>query len=268
MKDSASSRPHPLELSGEEFRHLVALAVERIAPHLDSLGSQPSFGTEGGEALARALVESMPEGGAPIEDLLALLFERVIPVSFNTAGPGYVAYIPGGGLPHAAVADLIAGATNRYVGVFAAAPGPAQIEANVVSWFCEMAGYPASARGILTSGGSLSNFSALVAARRDRLPENFLSGTLYASDQAHHSIQKAAMLAGFPSANVREIPTDARFRIRLDALEWRIAEDRKSGMTPFLVAGNAGSTNTGAVDNLTQLAAVCAQEKLWLILEI
>jgi aromatic-L-amino-acid decarboxylase len=252
-----------LELSGEALARLIDAAKERVLRHIESLPAQPSADAEGGAAFARSLVEPLPRTGKPYTELLDFLFDVVIPKSFNTAGPGYLAYIPGGGLPHSAVADLIADATNRYVGVFAAAPGLAQIEWNVVRWFCEIVGYPATAGGILTSGGSLSNLSALIAARRDRLPENFLSATIYVSDQTHHSIQKAAMLAGFPTQNVREIPSDGRFQIRVDALERAIASDRELGLTPFAVIGNAGTTNTGAVDDLGALADVAAQERLW-----
>ncbi len=252
-----------LELSGDALRRLIDAAAARVVAHVDSLPAQPSADTAGGAALARSLVEAMPETGRPAEELLDFLFEKLIPKSFNTAGPGYLAYIPGGGLPQSAVADLVADATNRYVGVFAAAPGLAQLESNVVRWFCDLAGLPARARGILTSGGSLATFSALVAARRDRLPENFLSGTLYASDQAHHAVQKAAMLAGFPEDRVREIETDAAYRIRIDRLAHAIAEDRARGLEPFLVVGNAGTTNTGAVDDLPGLADLAARERLW-----
>ncbi len=253
-----------LELSGGALAALIDAAKERVLRHIESLPRQPSADVEGGVALARSLAEPLPREGRPYEELLDLLFTRVIPKSFNTAGPGYLAYIPGGGLPHSAVADLIAGSTNRYVGVFAAAPGLAQIEANVVRWFCEIVGYPSSAGGILTSGGSLSNFSALVTARRERLPENFLDGTIYVSDQTHHSIQKAAMLAGFPPGNVREIASDDRYRIRVDELSRAIAADRAAGKTPFAVVGNAGTTNTGAVDDLEALADVAERESLWL----
>lgn len=253
-----------LELAPEDLRRLIADAADRIVAHIESLPRQPAAVTEGGAALARSLAEPMPVRGRPWPELLDLLFERVIPVSFNTAGPGYLAYIPGGGLPQTAVADLISGATNRYVGVFAAAPGLAQIEANVVRWFCEMVGYPSASGGILTTGGSLSNFSALVTARRERLPANFLSGVLYASDQTHHSVQKAAQLAGFPEENVREIPTDDQFRMRTDALAEQVAADRAAGLQPFLVVGNAGTTNTGAVDDLAALADLSERESLWL----
>jgi aromatic-L-amino-acid decarboxylase len=252
-----------LELSGAALRELIEAATEKILRHLATLPEQPSADAAGGADLARSLRESLPQQGAPYSELLDLLFTRVIPKSFNTAGPGYLAYIPGGGLPHAAVADLISDATNRYVGVFAAAPGLAQIEGNVVRWFCEIVGYPKGAGGILTTGGSLSNFSAVVTARRERLPENFLSGTAYVSDQTHHSVQKAAMLAGIPPAHVREVASDERFRIRLDDLGRRIAEDRAKGLSPFLLVGNGGTTNTGAVDDLDALADLARQENLW-----
>ena len=266
--DAADATPageaSPLELSGAALRRLVDAAMDRIAPHLDSLPHQPAADTEGGVAVARSLVEPLPEQPAPLDEVLELLFERAVPKSFNTAGPGYLAYIPGGGLPQSAVADLIADAVNRYVGVFAAAPALAQLEANVVAWFARLAGYPEAARGQLTSGGSLANFTALVTARRERLPEQFLAGTLYASDQAHHSVQKPALLAGFPPASVRSIPSDAAFRLRLDLLEEAIAADRLLGREPFLVVANAGSTNTGAVDPLGPLADLCARHRLWL----
>jgi len=252
-----------LELSGDALRRLIDEAASRIVAHVDSLAAQPSADTAGGAALARSLVEGLPETGTPAAELLDFLFDRVIPKSFNTAGPGYLAYIPGGGLPQSAVADLVADATNRYVGVFAAAPGPSQLESNVVRWFCDLAGLPREARGILTSGGSLATFSAVVAARRDRLPEDFLAGTIYVSDQAHHAVQKAALLAGFPEQRVREIETDGLFRIRLDALANAVAADRAAGFAPFLVVGNAGTTNTGAVDDLPALAELAARERLW-----
>jgi aromatic-L-amino-acid decarboxylase len=253
-----------LELSAEEMRHLVAQAVEQIVAHLESLPTQPAVNTEGGTELARSLVEPLPQIGQPYDALLDLLFSRIIPKSFNTASPGYLAYIPSGGIFHTAVADLITDAVNRYMGIWLAAPGLAQLEANVIRWFCDVIGYPSSARGFLTTGGSLANFSALVTARRERLPENFLSGTLYVSDQTHHSVQKAALLAGFPRQNVRLIPADAQFRVRVDLLQQAIAEDRRAGFSPFLLLGNAGTTNTGAVDDLQALAELAQRERLWL----
>lgn len=254
---------HPLELSPESMRHMMEAVTERVISYIQSLPDQPAAQVEGGAELARSLVEDLAEEGATFQSLMDLVFERALPTGFNTAGPGYLAYIPGGGLFHAALADFIADAVNRYVGVWLAAPGLVQLEANVIRWFNQMVGFPPEAGGFLTSGGSLANFTAVVAARREQLPADFLGGTLYASDQVHHSVLKAAMLAGFPPENVRQISVDDRFRIRVDALERRIAEDRREGARPFFLVGSAGTTNTGAVDDLAALAAVAKQERLW-----
>jgi aromatic-L-amino-acid decarboxylase len=254
---------YPLEPDGAEMRRLVDAAMQHIVAHVESLPSQPAMNVEGATEYARTLIEPLPQRGESYESLLDFLFNDAIPRSFTAAGPGYLAYVPGGGLFHSAIADLIADAVNRYVGVCAAAPALVQLEANVVRWFCEIVGYPRGAGGVLTSGGSLANFTAIVTARKALLPDDFLRGTLYCSNQIHHSFQKAANLAGFPYANIRELPVDEHFRIRINALEERIARDRAEGWTPFLVAGSAGTTATGAVDDLEALARVARENKLW-----
>jgi aromatic-L-amino-acid decarboxylase len=259
------THPSPeLEPGAAEMRRLVHAALDRIVAHVESLPAQPAADVAGAAELARSLAEPLPESGATFDSLLDLLFDLAVPKSFNTAGPGYLAYIPGGGLFHTAVADLIADTVNRYVGVWQAAPALAQLEANVGRWLCEIVGYPAGALGLLTSGGSLANFIALATARRERLPEDFLSGVLYVSDQVHHSVQKAALLAGFPAKNVREVASDGQFRLDIGALRAAVASDRAAGLTPFLIVGNAGTTNTGAVDELAGLADLAATEGLWL----
>ncbi len=255
---------NPLELDGRAMRELVDQAMERIATHVDSLSDQPVSAVGGGAELARSLAEPLPEAGTAFDEILELLFERAVPCTYNTASPGYLAYIPGGGLLHSAIADLIASSVNRYVGVWLAAPGLVQLELNVVRWLCQMVGYPSSAGGLLTSGGSLANLTAVVTARHERLGERFLSGTIYVSDQTHHSVLKAAVLAGFPARNVRQVPADERFRISIGELERRLDEDARQGFVPFLIVGNAGTTNTGAVDDLAELAEIAAGRGLWL----
>ena len=252
-----------LEPDGAEMRRLAGAAMERIVAHIESLPQQPAGNIEGAAEFSRGLIETIPRHGVAYETLLDQLFDEYIPRSFNTPGPGYLAYIPGGGLFFSAIADLIADAVNRYVGVFAAAPVLAQLEANVIRWFCEIIGYGRGSGGILTTGGSLGNFTAIVAARKTLLPENFFRGMMYCSSQVHHSIQKAASLAGFPPANIRELPCDDRFRLRTDALEQAIAQDQRDGFTPFLVVGSAGTTNTGAVDDLLEIGRIAKKNKMW-----
>jgi len=254
---------YPLEPDADEMRRLVDEAARRIIEHIASLPSQPAANVEDATEFARTLIEPLPRRGESFEKLLDFLFHEAIPRSFNTPGPGYLAYIPGGGIFPAAVADFIATAVNRYVGVFAAAPALAQLEANVIRWFCEIAGYGKRSGGVLTTGGSMANFIALATARKAQLGDEFSRGTMYASNQVHHSFQKAASLAGFPLANVREIDCDDRFRVKVEAMEEAIAADRADGFTPFLIAGSAGTVGTGAVDDLAGLAALAARENIW-----
>lgn len=252
-----------LEISGRRFREMVEQVLERVVPFLDTLPEQPGADVEGGTELARSLLEPVPTQASSFESLLDLLFERLIPKSFNTAGPGYLAYIPGGGLPESSVAELISTAVNRYVGVFAAAPALVQLESNVVRWFCEIVGYPDEARGYLSSGGSLANFGGIVTARRSRLGDDFGRATIYCSNQVHHSVTKAAILAGFSPGKIRSLPVDAEYRLQPNTVWEAVSRDRQSGLQPFLLVGSAGTTNTGAVDPLHELADLADREGLW-----
>ena len=175
--------------------------------------------------------------------------------TFEYSGPGYLAYIPGGGLFTAALAEFLAQGLNRYVGLWQPSPAIVQLEENVTRWLCGLFEFPAAtAQGVLTTGGSLANLSAVVTARHTRLGEDFLDGTYYVTDQAHGSNTKAAMIAGFGARNVRLVPTDDELRMDPDALSSMVAADRAAGLRPFLVIGAAGTTNTGAIDPLDAIA--------------
>ena len=252
-----------LELTPGQMLAMGRAVVARSVEHLASLDSQPSCGNVDAAEVCRSLREPAPEAGAELEPLLDLLFNDLIPRSFTTPGPGYLAYIPGGGVYPAALADFIADTTNRYTGVWQAAPALVQLEANVLEWLRDWMGFPSGAAGLLTTGGSMATFNAIVCARERHLGPDIRSGTLYASDQAHHSITKSAKLAGIHADRVRIIPVDAAFRMRVDALEAAIAHDRAAGLTPFLVVSSAGTTNTGAVDPLDAIADLCAREQVW-----
>src|SRR5439155_960493 len=172
------------------------------------------------------------------------------------ANPGFVAYIPGGGLYAAAIGDFLACVINRYTGISAPAPAAVQLEAALLRWLCDLFELPPSAQGVLTTGGSMSTFSALVAARSARLGEQFLDGTLYVSDEVHHSVAKSARVAGLPADAVRVVATDDGLRLRPDALRDAIRADRASGRRPFFVVASAGTINAGMVDPLHAIADV------------
>jgi aromatic-L-amino-acid decarboxylase len=252
-----------LELSPEAMRAMGEAAVRAVADHITALPGMPRSGLEGSAELVRSLREPPPETGTEFGALLDLLMTKVFPASLNSAHPTYVAYIPGGGLFPAAVADFIGAATNRYTGAWFAAPAAVRLETNVLEWFARWMGYPATARGILTSGGSLANFSAVVAARKHLLGDDLGRGVLYASDQTHYCVMKVASLAGIPERNMRLLATDENFRARPELFEEAIKADLRSGLRPFLLVGNAGTTNTGAVDPLADLAEIAKRHGLW-----
>lgn len=258
------STRHPLELDGPTLRHLVNAVLDALIPWLDAQDTLPVSRVAGGSKRAKAVRRTLPESGIGWRRALSTLVHEVLPKSLNTTSPGYLAYIPGGGLPHAAVADLFADLTNRYVGLWMPAPALVQLEIDVLRWFCSLIGYPEGSGGLLTTGGSLANLAAVVAARRRHLPEDFLDGVIYTSAQAHHSVAKAAYVAGFSERNLRVIPTDAAFRLDPGALVAAVEADRAAGLRPFFVAANGGSTAAGAVDDLAALADCCAAHHLWL----
>jgi aromatic-L-amino-acid decarboxylase len=245
------------------MRAMADEVVSRCVAHIESLGRQPSCGDVDAAAMCRALREPPPERGVALEPLLDTLFRDLIPRSFTAPGPGYLAYIPGGGLYPAALADFITNTTNRYTGVWQAAPALVQLEANALEWLREWMGFPVEARGLFTTGGSMATFNAIVCARERHLGAEIRRGVLYTSDQAHHSVLKSAKLAGVMPDRVRAIQSDDRFRLRIDLLGEAIAADRRAGLTPFAVVSSAGTTNTGAVDPLDDIADVCAAESLW-----
>lgn len=255
-------RHRPLEPAPDVLRALTDECAAFVLDQVGSLADQPSANADDAREVVAAFREACPEDGRALSAIL----ERLAPAvakSYNTAGPGYLAYIPGGGIYASALADFIACAVNRYVGVARAAPALVQIEATAIGWLAAMMGYPADARGILTSGGSLSNFSAIVTAREARLPEDFRAGVIYVSEETHYCVLKAARLAGFPRSSVRVLPVDDRFRLVPAALEAAVREDQARGLAPLLVVASVGTTNTGAVDPVPEIVGVARRHGLW-----
>jgi aromatic-L-amino-acid decarboxylase len=254
---------YPLDPSPDQMREMGQAALEYVVGFVGSRQDAPAHRFEHAVEAAEAHRGSPPEVGGEFEPLLELV-DTIAQNSSDNAGPGMLAYIPGGGLFASSLADLLSTTIDRYVNLWGEAPVAAQIEYNVVRWLCELFEFPPESRGVLTSGGSMANFSAIVAARKDRLPEDFLAGAVYVSEHVHASVTKSAMLAGFPVRNVRKVAADPSLRIEVDALERAVAEDRAHGLSPFAVVASAGTTNTGAIDPIDAIADVAADQGLWL----
>ena len=253
---------HPLELCAQTLEAALDLTTSFIREEVDSLDFQPSADVDGAHDLARTFAEPLPGGPRSLEAILERL-RPAIRKTFNTAGPGYLAFIPGGGIMSAAIADLIATSTNRYVGVRAPSPALVQIEETAIAWLGDLMGYPKTAGGILTSGGSLSTLSAIVAAREAKLAEDFSQGTIYISEETHYCVPKAARIAGFQDWQIRRIGVDQRRRMDMTALARAIEADHHKGLKPFMVIASVGTTNTGAIDNIARIASIGRDHSLW-----
>jgi len=256
----------PDRATRERWLRTLAGLVEE---HLEGLEHAPAVGATGEAARAIVRESHLPVPEEPLPggiERAAAIIRRAAEASYNTPGPGYLAYIPGGGLFAAALADLVSNSLNRYTGIAAPAPALLALEAEVLAWLAREFGYGPEAAGLFTTGGSLANWTAIVTARHAAFGDSgdFRGATAYTSGEAHHSITKALRLAGIPPANLRAVDVDDRFRMSADDLRVRIREDRRQGRRPFLVVAAAGTTNTGAIDPLEAIAEVCAEEKLWL----
>jgi aromatic-L-amino-acid decarboxylase len=260
-----SDNARPLEPAGDDLRALLAEAVDYVVGVVDRLPTAPASDTGGlADLLADPTLRTPPPAyGRPLADLIAVV-DRAAAKGLNPASPGYLAFVPGSGLAAAAVADLIADVLNRYTGVAFAAPGLVALETDVLRWLAELFDLPSGAAGILTTGGSMAMLSAMVTARWARLGPDFLAGTVYVTDQTHQSVAKAVRLAGFPDDAVRNVAVDARLRMDLPALRAAVAADRAAGRQPFCVVASAGTTNTGTIDPLADIADIAAAERLWL----
>ena len=255
------------DLDPEEIRRLGHRAADIVADHCASLREGPVFGKVG--STAPVFDEPLPEVGRPVDDVLDATREDVLSHPFGNSHPRFFAFINATADPLGTVADYLASAMNSncWGGDHAAI----HVENRVIGWIAEILGLPSSAEGILTSGGSMANFTALAVARQAKAPgvrEDGFGGTppivVYTSEEAHSCVDKAVDLLGIGRRQLRVIPTDQRFRIRVDELAKAIAADRQAGRRPAIVVGTGGSVNTGAIDPLEELADLCAREELWL----
>jgi aromatic-L-amino-acid decarboxylase len=203
-----------------------------------------------------------PQTGRSIEELLSTL-QHALDDSIDTSSCGTFIGIPATGLPAAAIADLIGAVLNRFTGVAVGAPALVRMEVSVLQWAARLLGLPESAAGVLLSGASTATLAAMVAARDNRLPEEFRRGTVYASTEVHSCVAKASHAIGLPAEALRRVAIDENGRLDIAALRAAIAADRKAGHLPFCVVGSAGTTNTGAIDPLSEIARVAREESLW-----
>ena len=253
-----------LEPNAAERRRLRTAVVASAERFLQGIDSQPAY-VETDDKGSGLLTAPISEQGISLEAALAHLEHDVVRPGGHPAAPGYLAYIPGGGLYHSALGDYLAAVTNKYAGIFFAGPGPVRMENMLIRWVADLVGYPAGASGNIASGGSIANLVAIATARDAHgvSGADVASAVVYLTTQAHHSIEKALRLAGLADVQVRHVAVDERFRMRVDALAHAISDDRARGLRPWMIIAAAGATDTGAVDPLDDIATVAERERCW-----
>src|SRR5205807_377238 len=263
MNDSSADRSR-IALSRDEMREFGYQVVDLLVEHFANVRNGP-VGAKADPARMVALFDQdPPEAGRDPNDLLAQLERDVFPNNLHVDHPRFFAFVPGPGNFVSTMADALASGFNVFNGTWLGGSAAAAMELAVIGWFRRFCGFPETAGGLFVSGGSAANLTALHSARVTKLGDRIADATIYFSDQTHYSVERALRVLGFAREQFRKIPSDDSFRLPMESLREAIRADREAGLRPFCVVANAGTTNTGAVDPLSDLADLCAEEGLWL----
>jgi aromatic-L-amino-acid decarboxylase len=257
-------------MDADEFRRIGHRTIDRLADYFEAVPDLAVSPTIAPAELERMYDEPVPAEGMQAEGVLDELERKLFPYCTHTGNGGYLGLITASPLPIGVIGDLIASALNQNLGAWSIGPGAVAMERRTVRWLADLAGYGPQAGGNLTSGGMTANLIGLKLARDhasgQRAQLDGMTGrwAVYASEERHVSVDKSVDAVGLGRASLRTLPTDDAFRVRTDALEEAIARDRAAGIRPACIVALAGSTNTGAVDDLRALRAIADREGVWL----
>ncbi len=239
--------------------------IDMIVDHMQDIPNKNPIAKAGRSEMDWLLHEPLPEEGMEATKVLDIVSKTILSNSALLNHPKFYSFVPSPSNYISVLADTLATGFNIFSGAWTSSPGAAELELLTINWLLKLVGFPIrEGGGIFVSGGSMANLTALVTARHEKLGEDFGDACIYFSDQTHSSVDRALLIIGFKKSQFRKIPCDEQFRIPLDKLKKQIAADRADGKQPFCLIANAGTTNTGAVDPLYQLATLCRQEKLWM----
>jgi aromatic-L-amino-acid decarboxylase len=244
--------------------------VDLLAGYLEHIEERPVFPNVEPATLTKLFTEPLPEHPSTAEEVFAELEQKLLPYCTHVGHPGYMGLITPSPNPIGVIADFICSALNQNISAYSIGPSGVAMERRTVRWLTDLLGYGENAGGNLTSGGMMANFIGLKLARDsvsgDRIQQEGVQQrwAVYASEERHVSVDKAVDAVGLGREALRGLPTDSAFRVRLDALEAAIAEDRKRGVRPMCIVGMFGTTNTGAIDPVRELRKIADREGMWL----
>ncbi len=255
---------HKLTLSKAEMKDYGYKVIDAIVEHFDTQNAKSPVAIASREEMDAIFLETAPEQGTDATKILDFVIDKVLKESNIVSHPKSYSFVPGPSNYISAMADTLATGFNVFSGGWAASPAASELEIVTINWLLKLFKFPTKkGGGIFTSGGSMANLTALVTARRQKCGDDFSKAVIYMSDQAHSSNIKAIRTIGFRKDQVRIIPTDFEFKFSLNKLKNAIAKDHLAGLQPFCLIATAGTTNTGTVDQLEDLAKICKTEGLW-----
>lgn len=260
-----------LDVSPQKFQQWINQAGQLVTDFYEQGLDGNVFAGKSPTEIQDLLEEPLPQNPEDINSLLDEVGAKVLRTITNSVGPRYYGYITGGGNQVAVLAEMIKASLNQNNLKWHSSPVSTELERLVMRWVAEFIGYPQSSAGVLLSGGSVANFNALAVARKIKSPVNVSEEgiygskpmTMYVSEEGHSSFDKAMDMLGLGKNYLRKIPVDDQMRMDTELLENRIQADKNRGFHPICAIAVAGTTNTGAVDNLTAVAEICMRHDLW-----
>ena len=250
-----------LEMSPEQMMASAQRAAELVIERIQKLPAERGWRGGARAELEAIMREEPPEEGRPSHEVIERAAHEILPIAGRVDHPRFFAFVPSSPAWPGVLADFMAAGHNIFQGTWLGASGPSMLEVVVMDWFRSWIGYPETAGGLFTSGGSAASLDGFVAAREAAGAP--MQPSVYMSDQSHTALIRAATIVGVRPESVRMVPTDEHFRLDMNELHSMIVEDQKSGLTPIAICGNAGATNTGAIDPLDEIADYCESEEIW-----
>ncbi len=262
MSDQARDDKAGLDLSADDMRRLGHAATERLIARLVGLREDAPWRGASRAELESLLREPPPEQGLDPLAVLERAVQDVLPIAARVDHPRFFAFVPSAPTWPSVVADYLTAGFNIFQGTWLGSGGPSQLELVVIDWFRQWVGYPETGGGLFTSGGSAAILDALVAARElAGAPER---PAIFFSDQTHSAVERAARIIGVRPDGIVRVPSDEQYRLSVTALAGAVERAEQNAFSPIAVCANAGTTNTGAVDPLREIAAYCASRNIWL----
>ena len=261
-ENETGETPGDLQMTSTEMRDLTQKVADLVLGRYEGLPAEPAWDGEFRLELEDQLMEDPPEDGRSAEEVFERAARQILPIAARIDHPRFFGFIPSSPTWPGILADFMVAGFHVNQCTWLTSSGPSQLELVVIDWFRRWLGYPESAGGLFTSGGSAASVDAFVAAREAAVnPER---ATVYMSDQSHSAFSRAAMVVGVRRECIRIVPSDEGFRLDMKALAQAVAADRAAGFNPLAVCANAGTASSGAVDPLEKMADYCAAEGVWL----